>query len=135
MSDVIQGLFDQPMSVAPVTTVPSGGNTVLVPIQLVNANGRPLASPVIFDIWLSDNATGFPLTATTASGAVGGQTNGTTGQDLTVEVASKALRVMSTATGGYVLSITDTAHTPLFVFVGIPLRAPKLVATLSAGSY
>ena len=39
------------------------------------------------------------------------------------------------ANGTYQLSITDTAKTPFLIFVGVPLRAPKLVATLVTASY
>jgi hypothetical protein len=132
MPDVTQREFDRPFYVSGVVAT-DGTNATLVTITVRNANGRAVG-PVIMDIYLSDLATGGLLTATTASGAVAGKTNGTTGTDLVVHVAKKALCVLTLAAGTYQLSITDTAKTAFKIFAQVD-GIPSLVATLSAASY
>jgi hypothetical protein len=131
--DVEQALFDRAAD-AVATVATDSTNKTLVTITVRNANGRPMAVPTMFDLWLCDVASGFGVTAVTASGAVAGKTDGTTGKDISVFIASKSLRVQTTAAGTYQLSITDTAKTPFLVFVSIGI-APVKVATLVTASY
>jgi len=134
MADVMQELFDNPADA--IATVAQGATTVVdITITVRNSNGRPLSVPTRFDLWLCDVTSGFGVTATSPSGAVAGITDGTTGKDIAVNIAKKSLTVQTTAAGTYQFSITDAAKTPFLIFVGIPLRAPKLVATLVAASY
>jgi hypothetical protein len=93
---------------ASFTPAAGAANVCLVTIQLKDGGGNNLPVVVPLDVWLSDNATGIGLTATTASGAVGA---GASGTDIWVGTAKKALRSLTDATGKYVLSITDTLKT------------------------
>jgi hypothetical protein len=132
MVDVVQREMERP-AYATAAVVTDGTNATLVTITVKNANGKP-TGPYNFDLWLSDSTTGALLTATTASGAVQGKTNGTTGTDLATYVAKKALYVQCLANGTYQLSITDTAKTAfkLWALIG---DFPCLVTTLAAASY
>jgi hypothetical protein len=133
MTDVTQRLFDKP-AYATAVVATDGTNATKVTITIRNANGKPMAQPTNFDLYLSDSAVGQGLTATTASGAVGAKTAGTTGTDLSAYVAKKALYVQSLADGTYVLSITDTVKTAFKVCVGLD-ELPAVVATLATASY
>lgn len=123
--------FDRPMY-ATAAAAADGANATLVTLTLRNLNGAPVAGE--FDVRLSDNASGLGLTATTASGAVGDKTAGTTGQVIATHVAKKAFRVQTTAAGTYQLSITDTAKTPFKVATVID-GLPDVVLTLATASY
>jgi hypothetical protein len=95
-----------------------GTNATLVTITLRNAMGGPGGGKWM-RLWLGDTANGIGLTATTASGAVGDKTAGTTGTVMGVLTTKKALLVQTTAAGTYQLSITDTAKTPFYVHAEI----------------
>ena len=133
MGDVVQRDFDKPFT-ATAAVATDGANATLVTITVKNANGRTMAKPINMDLWLSDAASGFGVTATTASGAVGDKTAGTTGIVLGTYTAKKALRVQTTASGTYQLSITDTSKTAFKVVVQID-GLPVVVATLATASY
>jgi hypothetical protein len=126
-----QRALDAPMYATAVVAA-DGTNATLVTITMHNSSGR--AVPCEFGIRLSDAATGVGLTATTASGAVGDKTAGTTGQVIATEVSKKALRVQTTATGTYGLSITDSAKTA-FVIVVVLAGLIMPVKTLATASY
>jgi hypothetical protein len=133
MPDVAQRQFDKPFYVTAVVAS-DGANATLVTLTVRKATGSPMAIPTNFDLYLSDDAVGQGLTATTASGAVQGKTNGTTGTDLSVYVAKKALYVQSLKNGTYKLSITDTGKTAFKVVVGLD-DLTSVVATLATASY
>src|ERR1700738_642141 len=118
MVDVTQRAFDKPADASAVV-VTDGTNATLVTIKIRNVNGAPVQQPTNFDLFLSDSAKGYGLTATTASGNVQGKNNGVTGTDLSVYVAKKALYVQSILGSTYQLSITDTAKTAFKVCVGL----------------
>lgn len=131
MADYTQRLASKP-NYASATVATDGTNATLVTIKLLNGAGFPVAGE--FGIRLSDNASGVGLTATTASGAVGDKTAGTTGQVVDTPVAKKALQVQTTAAGTYQLSITDTAKTA-FVIAAVIDGLVLPIKTLSAASY
>jgi hypothetical protein len=133
MADVSQRQFDKPAD-ASATVATDGANATLVTIKIRNANGAPVQQPTNFDLYLSDSAKGYGLTAATASGAVQGKNNGVTGTDLSTYVAKKALYVQSILGSTYQLSITDTAKTAFKVCVGLD-DMTFVVAPLSAASY
>lgn len=105
---------------ASITPAAAGSNVCEVAIAIKDGQGTPVAvtGPVVFDVLLSDSATGAGLTNTTASGAV--QAKASSGTDLSTLVSKKALKVQSKADGTYTLSITDTAKTQFYVVVQIP---------------
>lgn len=108
-------------------------NVSLVTFQLKDGGGNVLAAVTALDVWLSDAATGIGLTATTASGAVAA---GTSGTDIGVLTTKKANRVLTDATGKYILSITDTSKTTFYPCCSIPGSGKTIVgAQLTTGSY
>lgn len=101
------------------TLAPAAGasNVCLVTITVVDGAGTAVTRPVVLDIWLSDAATGLGVTGTTASGAVAA---GATGTDLVDLTSKKVKKVITSAAGVYILSITDTAKTGFYVAANIP---------------
>src|SRR5262249_20477109 len=97
-----------------VTFTPAQGsaNVCLVTIQVQDGRGVAIARPFELMVYLSDSAVGDGLTATTASGTVGA---GASGTDLQAKVAKKAIDVLTSAAGTYVLSIADNAKSPFVV--------------------
>lgn len=127
-----QWAYNRPHSVDGVVAT-DGTNATLVTMTVRNAQGVP-AGIKNFVVWLSDSAAGLGLTATTASGAVGDKTAGTTGQVLCILTTKKSWMVQSIANGTYKLSITDSAKTAFYVWAVID-GEKCLVATLATASY
>jgi hypothetical protein len=109
-------------SAASVTFTPATGTTnqTLVSIQVNDAAGAAITTPVLLTVWLSDAASGAGLTATTASGAVAA---GASGADFGTLTSKKALVSQTTATGLYILAITDTSKTGFYPAVEIGGKA------------
>lgn len=107
-------------------------NIALVTFQAKDGAGNNVAKPVVMDIWLSDAAAGGALTATSASGAVAA---GASGTDLSAMVAKKAIRVLTDATGKYILSITDTAKTGFYPCCQLPNGVVTVGTQLVTGNY
>lgn len=93
-------------------------NVAEVTVTVKGGSGATVAETFNFDLWLSDAATCAGLTGTTASGAVAAKS--ASGVDIDTQVAKKALRVQTLATGVYILSITDTAKTGFYVCGQVP---------------
>lgn len=111
-----------------------GANETRVTITAKDAAGNTVEGVVNFDLWLSDAATGAGHTATTASGAVTAHT--ASGTVVDTQVAKKALRVQTLATGVFVLTITDTAKTAFKVVAQEPATGQAVVGvTLATASY
>jgi predicted RecA/RadA family phage recombinase len=107
-------------------------NVTEVTVTVKDAAGNTVAGVHNLDIWLSDDADGEGLTATTASGTV--QAKAASGTVLSALVAKKALRVQTLKTGVFVLEITDTAKTAFKVAASINGRTVVGV-TLAAANY
>lgn len=108
-------------------------NVCNVTVTAQDYDGNALAQIVVFDLWLSDAASGAGLTATTASGGIAA---GSKGAVLGVLTTAKALRVQTDATGTFILSITDTAKTAFNVCASGPNSSGAVVgATLATGNY
>ena len=95
----------------------ASSNITLITIQAADKNGNPISGVRFLDIFLSDAATGIGVTGTTASGAVAA---GAAGTDIVDSTAKKVKRILTDATGKYILSITDTAKTGFYVATVIP---------------
>lgn len=95
-----------------------GSNVTEVTITALDAAGNAVAQPVLFDLWLSDAATGLAVTGTTASGTVTAKS--ASGSVFSTLVSKKALRVQSLATGVFILEITDTAKTGFYPCAQVP---------------
>jgi predicted RecA/RadA family phage recombinase len=107
-------------------------NVTEVTVTVKDAAGNTVAGVHNLDIWLSDDADGEGLTATTASGTV--QAKAASGTVLSVLVAKKALRVQTLKTGVFVLEITDAAKTAFKVAASINGKTVVGV-TLAAANY
>lgn len=103
-----------------ITFTPAAGaaNVCEVKLQVVDAYGKAVAEGLVFNLWLSDAATGLGVTATDASGTV--QAKSDAGHDLGIHTAKKSLVVQTLADGSYTLEITDTAKTAFYVAAQIP---------------
>lgn len=116
------------------TIAPAAGsaNVSLVTITVKDGSGTAMARATPITVWLSDASTGLGVTATTASGAVAAGASGTDIVDLT---AKKVKKVVTSATGVYILSITDTSKTGFYVVVDIPDCSLQVSAQLVTGNY
>ena len=105
-------------------------NIANVEVRFLSHDNKLVPAPRVFDIFLSDAATGIGLTATTASGTV--QAKSASGTLLFTYTDKKLLKVQTLATGSYTLEITDSAKTGFYVAVvdpvsGLPILSRKLV--------
>lgn len=107
-------------------------NVTEVTITVTDENGVAVAKVHNLDVWLSDDADGAGLTATSASGTVAAKASN--GVDLQVYSAKKAFRVQTKKTGVYVLSITDSAKTAFKVCATLNGTA-KVLMTLATADY
>lgn len=111
-----------------------GANVAEIAITAQDGADVAIASPVSFDVYLSDAATGAGLTATTASGTVTAKS--ASGAVIGTYEAKKALRVQSLATGAFTLEITDTAKTGFYVTIVNPFTGLTEVSRqLVTGDY
>jgi len=109
-------------------------NVSEVTITVLDAAGVAIASPFIFDVWLSDAATGAGLTGTTTSGTVTAKS--ASGVVIDTYTAKKALRVQALATGIFILEITDTAKTAFYPCATSPNTGIVQVgAVMASGDY
>lgn len=111
-----------------------GANVSEVTITAVNSKGNTVTGAHIFDVWLSDAATGAGLTGTTASGTV--TVKADSGAVVGTYTAKKALRVQTLATGVFILEITDTSKTAFYPCAQVPGTGITKVGTvLATGDY
>jgi len=112
----------------------AAANVSEVTITVKDAAGVAIASPFIFDVWLSDAATGAGLTGTAASGTV--TAKAASGVVIATHTAKKALRVQALATGIFILEITDTAKTAFYPCASSPNTGIVQVgAVMASGDY
>lgn len=112
----------------------AGANVSEVTLTVKDAAGAAIAGVFIFDVWLSDAATGAGLTAVTSSGTV--TAKAASGVVLSTYTAKKALRVQTLATGVFILEITDSAKTGFYVCATLPSTGvTKVSSQLVTASY
>lgn len=104
----------------------AAANVSEVTCTVKDAAGNTLEGVWMFDLWLSDAATGEGLTATTASGTVTAKS--ASGAVIATHSAKKALRVQTLATGVFILEITDTAKTGFYVAAAVPAKGNTVVS-------
>lgn len=102
----------QPVNIT-LSAAASTSNVCDVTATVVDGSGAAIAKPFIFDLWLSDAATGAGLTGTSASGTVTAKS--ASGVVIDTYTSKKALRVQSLATGVFTLAITDSSKTGFYV--------------------
>lgn len=112
-----------------------GSNVCEVTCTVVDAFGETALYVHHLDVYLSDDALGEGLTATTASGTVTAKT--ASGTVLSTLVSKKALRVQTTSAGVFVLEITDSAKTGFYVCANLgPMLGGSVVSSqLVTGNY
>ncbi|MBS4051286.1 MAG: hypothetical protein KGZ69_08785 [Methylomonas sp.] len=110
----------------------AAANVSEVTITVTDENGDAVAKVHHLDVWLSDDADGQGLTATSASGTVTNKS--ASGTVLQIYSAKKAIRVQTLKTGIFILEITDSAKTAFKVCASINGKAVVL-ATLAAANY
>lgn len=112
---------------------PGAANVAEVAISLLDGHGDAVALSQPINVWLSDDAAGTGLTATSASGTV--QAKASSGTDFAALTAKKALLVQPLATGIYTLEITDTAKTGFYVAVQFPDGRVAVSRAMTAADY
>jgi len=132
-ADEINYKCDGQPSRATISAAAGSSNVCEITITIKDGNGTAVTGPVVFDVLLSDAATGAGLTATTASGTVAAKAS--SGTDLSTLVSKKALKVQSKADGTYILSITDNAKTGFYPVVQIPGLKAIVGTQLVSGNY
>lgn len=114
-----------------ITAAAGATNTATVTIQLKDGSGTNMARSIAFRVYASSAADGLTLASAASTGfsvASGGLSlaNGTA---VTTQISA-----MSSATGGCVLSLLDTAKQTSYLVLVLP-NGNKISAQLSAGSY
>ena len=119
---------------ATFTFAAGAANVAEVAIALVDGAGVVVAQPQLFDVWLSDAATGLGLTTTSASGTV--TAKAASGAVVGTLTAKKALVVQPLATGIFTLEITDTSKTTFYVAIQSRFTGQVTVSRIMAtGDY
>lgn len=114
-----------------ITAAAGAANTSTITVQLKDGSGTNMARSIGFRVYSSSAADGLTLQSAASTGysvASGGLSlaNGTA---VTTQISA-----MSSATGGCVLSLLDTAKLTSYLVLVLP-NGNKISAQLSAGSY
>lgn len=117
-----------------ISAAAGAANVSNVSYQVQDVEGNALTGVFIFDILLSDAATGAGLTGTTASGGIAAAASG--GAVIGVLTTSKALKVQTTTAGLFKLAITDTSKTGFYPCAQLShAQTIQVGAQLVAGNY
>ncbi len=114
-----------------ITAVAGAANTSTITIQLKDGSGTNMARSIQFRVYSSSASDGLTLQSAASTGysvASGGLSlaNGT--------AVTTQITAMSSATGGCVLSLLDTAKLTSYLVLALP-SGNKISAQLTAGSY
>ena len=114
-----------------ISAAAGAANTATVTVQLKDGSGTNLTRSMAFRVYASSAADGLTLASAASTGfsvASGGLSlaNGTA---VTTQISA-----MSSATGGCVLSLLDTAKQTSYLVLALP-NGNKISAQLTAGSY
>lgn len=118
-------------TIAPKGTGGSNETSVIVTVQ--DGNGNTITGVAfLVDLWLSDDASGLSITATTASGAVAVAT----GVQIAQDVTKKYLRVITATSGTVEVDITDTSKTGFYIAANVRgIAFPSVSRQLVAADY
>lgn len=114
-----------------ITAAAGAANVATITVQLKDGSGANLARSVAFRVYSSSAADGLTLQSAASTGysvASGGLALAN-GSAVTTQISA-----MSSATGGCVLSLTDTGKLTSYLVLVLP-NGNKISAQLSAGSY
>lgn len=102
-----------------------------ITVTAVDAAGNTIAGVYLFEMWVSEAATGIGLTADTASGDLTWGT-GTEWEEI---VSKKHYRVLTATTGIAVATLVDSANpTDQYIAVANPFNAGKLIVSAASGT-
>lgn len=104
-----------------------GSNVSEVTVVWRDGEGNLVTGPMLFNLWLSDAATGVGLTGTSASGTV--TAKAASGVVWDTQSAKKALTCQALGSGAFVLEITDTAKTGFYVCAQNPVTGEVHVSS------
>lgn len=116
-----------------ITIAAGATNVSNIFFQIADNGDATVATPMIFDIWLSDAATGAGLTAAAFSGGIAAIASD--GIVWSVQTAAKALRVQANAAGLFGLAITDTAKSLVWPVAQLPNGIITVGAKLVTANY
>lgn len=114
-----------------ISAVAGATNVSTVTIQIKNADGTNVSSVTPFSVYASSASTGLTLASAASTGfsvASGGMSRAN-GAAITTQISA-----MSSATGGCVLSLTDTGKQTSYLVLVVG-ESVKISTQLSAGSY
>lgn len=114
-----------------ITAAAGAANVSTVTIQLKDGSGTNIARSVRFTVYASSAADGLTLASAASTGfsVASGGVSLQNGAAITTQITA-----MSDATGGCVLSLTDTGKQTSYLVLVLP-TGNKISAQLSAGSY
>ena len=114
-----------------ITAAAGASNTATVTIQLKDGSGTNLARSVGFKVYASSASDGLTLASAASTGfsVASGGLSLANGSAVTTQISA-----MSSATGGCVLSLLDTAKQTSYLVLVLP-NGNKISAQLSSGSY
>jgi hypothetical protein len=114
-----------------ISAAAGASNTATVTIQLKDGSGTNLARSVAFKVYASSAADGLTLASAASTGfsVASGGLSLNNGAAITTQISC-----MSSATGGCVLSLLDTAKQTSYLVLVLP-NGNKISAQLSSGSY
>jgi hypothetical protein len=114
-----------------ITAAAGAANTATVTIQLKDGAGTNISRSVAFKVYASSAADGLTLASAASTGfsVASGGLSLNNGAAITTQISC-----MSSATGGCVLSLLDTAKQTSYLVLVLP-SGNKISAQLSAGSY
>ena len=114
-----------------ITAAAGASNVATVTIQLKDGSGTNMARSIAFKVYASSAADGLTL----ASAASTGFSVASGGLSLAnASAVTTQITAMSSATGGCVLSLTDTGKQTSYLILVLP-NGNKISAQLSSGSY
>ena len=114
-----------------ITAAAGAANTSTITIQLKDGSGTNMARSIAFKVYASSAADGLTLASAASTGfsVASGGLSLQNGAAITTQISA-----MSSATGGCVLSLVDTAKQTSYLVLVLP-NGNKISAQLSAGSY
>lgn len=114
-----------------ITAAAGAANTSTITVQLKDGSGTNMSRSIFFRVYSSSASNGLTLQSAASTGysVASGGLSLANGAAITTQISA-----MSSATGGCVLSLLDTAKLTSYLVLVLP-NGNKISAQLSAGSY
>jgi hypothetical protein len=120
---------DRPYSIV-MTHAPGGANVCTVTVNVLDAAGSAIDTPVFFDFWLSDSSNGVGLAAVPPDSV----SDGGAGNIWHVDTAACAIRCQTDATGVSVLSISDASKSTFYLCAALRTNGRPQVHAVPIGT-